>query len=384
MIKFAVRRNLIYPLQLLLWNFFRDTETKLLTHYFQIDNFEIYTPLMFTGELLAGSILFFYQYYFLKGKSKEKKSNSMEIKYIYTKRFFSKRIDAKSYFLIITSAFSDFSQFVLTLQLHKYMTISGSLEQRLRGNFTLYNAFFYYFALKLAIFRHQSFSLIIISFCLLIIIITEFIFQEFNIFLTYGQFIIALLFMFFIQFGNALVESIEKYLFENYQTNPFFVLMNQGIFGLIFFGIYCIFYNPFKDIAEFQKTRSTSDFVILIFAFILFIILSGGKNSFRVITTKIYSPMTTTFMDYILNPFYLIYYFTTDQDFKTDGEKNYGYFIINLIIAVIITFRGGVYNEFVILFCYGLDRDTHSEVTKRSEYENELNNIRAVDEEDND
>ena len=57
-------------------------------------------------------------------------------------------------------------------------------------------------------------SFIIISFCLLIIIITEFFFQEFNIFLTYGQFIMALLLMFFIQFGNALIESIEKYLFE--------------------------------------------------------------------------------------------------------------------------------------------------------------------------
>ena len=59
MIKFAVRRNLIYPLQLLLWNFLRDIETKLLTHYFEIDNFAIYTPLMFTGELLEDQYCFF-------------------------------------------------------------------------------------------------------------------------------------------------------------------------------------------------------------------------------------------------------------------------------------------------------------------------------------
>ena len=160
--------------------------------------------------------------------------------------------------------------------------------------------------------------------------------------------------------------------------------MLQGVFGLIFFGIYCIFYDPFKEISELQKSLTTSDFVILIFAFILFTILSGGKNSFRVITTKIYSPMTTTFMDYILNPFYLIYFFASNQDFKTDGEQNYVYFIINLILSCILTFCGCVYNEFVILFFCGLDRDTHSEVTKRSEVENELIEIRSLDEEDYD
>ena len=83
--------------------------------------------------------------------------------------------------------------------------------------------------------------------------------------------------------------------------------------------------------------------------------------------------MTTTFLDYILNPFYIIYYFFTDKDFISYGKKNYAYFSINLIISSIITFCGGVYNEFLILFCCGLEKDTHSQVTSRSNYENELN-----------
>ena len=64
---------------------------------------------MFTGELVAGLIFYLYQRYHLKGKTKQKNSTSVEIKYIYNKGHYSKFKDIKSYFLIITSAFSDFS-----------------------------------------------------------------------------------------------------------------------------------------------------------------------------------------------------------------------------------------------------------------------------------
>ena len=381
MIKFAFRRNLIYPLQLLLWNNLRDIECYLISHFFRIDNFLLYTGLMFTGEISAGLIFLLYQYYFLKGATKEEKEEKIVgIEYIYTERIYYKKKDFKSFFLIMTSALSDFSQFFINLYLPKFMKISGSLEQRLRGNYTLHNALFYYFALKLPIFKHQSLSLIIITICLLIVVITEFIFQEFNIFLSYGQFIVILLILTFIQFCNALEESIEKYLYEDYKFSPFYVLMFQGIFGLIFYIIYCLFYNPFDEIIAFRQKKTNTEFSILIIGFIFYIILSGLKNSFRVITTKIYSPMTTTFMDYILNPFILIYYFAVGEDFISYGDRNYAYFFINLIISIIITFFGCVYNEFLILFCCGLQLNTHNQVTKRADIENELGIIQINEE----
>ena len=373
MIKFAVRRNLIYPFQLLLWNFLRDTESSLINHFFEVDGFLIYTHLMFLGEFLAGIIILFYQKQFLIKNKIQGNNNVKKIQYIYLERSYTKKLDWKAIFVIITSAFSDFAQFSVSLQFPKFMTMSRSLEQRLRGNFTINNALFYSYVLELPLFKHHKFSLIIIGIFYIIIIITEFIFQEFNIFLSYGQFIIALLYMLFIQFGNALVESIEKHLYEYYQLDPFFVLMFQGIFGFTFCFIQSFIYSPFEDIRKFRQSHSTSDFVILIFAFLLFSILSGGKNSFRVLTTKIYSPMTTTFMDYILNPFYLVYYYISGSDFISYGKKNVAYFLINLIISVIMSFCGGVYNEFLILFCCGLERDTHRQVTQRSKDEKELN-----------
>ena len=96
--------------------------------------------------------------------------------------------------------------------------------------------------------------------------------------------------------------------------------------------------------------------------------------------------MTTTFMDYILNPFYLTYDFASGLDYFTNGEINYAYFILNLILSIIISFLGCVYNEFLILFCFGLERDTYNQITtKRSFTEQELitiNNVMEPDEED--
>ena len=372
MIKFALRHNLIYPLQLLLWSNLREIERTLISYFFGLNSLLIYTPLMFLGEFFAGAIFYLYQKKFLSRRKKGKRVGLMPIEFVRTKHKFTKDRDTKILFLIFTSAFSDFIQFLVNLQLHKFMTISGSLEQRLRGSFTINNAFFYYYALKLPIFKHQFFSLTVIGICLFIIILTEFIFQEFNIFLTLGQFFLALLLIFIIQYASALEESIEKYLYEYNQLSPFLVLLLQGIFGLIFSLIYCYFHDPFKDIIQFKNTKKNSEFIILIFTLVLYLILSGGKNLFRVVTTKIYSPMTTTFIEYMLNPFYNIYYFASGSDFISYGKLNVLYFIINLIISIITTFCGGVYNEFIILFFCKLEYETHGQIVKRARTETEF------------
>ena len=90
--------------------------------------------------------------------------------------------------------------------------------------------------------------------------------------------------------------------------------------------------------------------------------------------------MTTTFLDYILNPFNIIYYFVTGSDFVANGKRKYIYFIFNLILALITSICGGVYNEFLILFCCGLERETHNQIVIRSDIERELSFLN--DEED--
>ena len=366
MIKIAFRQNLKYPLQLLLWTILRDIESDLIFVFLNF-NSAIYTPIMFLGELLAGLIIYIYQkQFFAKDKIKElSKFASIQLKRVKGQKLF---IDnkIKITFLIFYLALCDFVQFVITLSTSKYIKNSGSAEVRLRGLLTIYAALFYYYILRFPIFKHQKFSLIVIGICLVIEIITEYIFQD----LSYADFFIFILLIIIMEFFSSMLVAVEKYLFEFNNLNPFFVLMFEGVFGSILSFTYSLFKSSFDDIIRFKKNNSSSDFALLIFALIIYLLLSGLKNIFRVLTTKIYSPATTTFMNYILNPFFLLYFYITEA-----GERNTVYFIINFIISTILSFIGCVYNEFLILFFCGLERDTHRQIMIRSLNETELGYI---------
>ena len=230
---------------------------------------------------------------------------------------------------------------------------------------------FFYYILKFQIFKHQLFSLLIIGGCLIVIIITEFAFQDYSIFIPRGDFILALVFTFLLHFFNSLLDSIEKYLFEYDFLNPFQTLMWEGIFGSIITFIYYFTDNPLKDLYHFKNLKEEEgkewQFPVLIILLILYIILCGGRNIFRVVTNKIYSPMAKTLTDYILNPFYLIYDYATGNDFLTKSKKKtILYFTLNLVLSFIISICGCVYNEFIVLFCCELDHETHYQLSKRA------------------
>ena len=329
-------------------------------------------------------ILYLYQKLFIEKKKKIKSHNFLLIEFTNIRNNLSKDSKKKIYFLLIISAIFDFIQFFLSLQLSKFITLSYSLEQRLRGTYTINTALFYYFALRFPIFKHQLFSLILIGICISFIIVTEFIFQEINIFLSYGQLILALVIILIVQFISALEDSIEKYLIEYNQLDPFFILSFEGLFGFVFTLIYGLFNNILIEIIQLRNNRTISEFTLLILALALFMILSGGNNTFRLLTLKIYSPMTSTFMRYTLNPIYIIYYFIFENDFISNGKRNYTYFIINLVLSLIMSFCGCVYNEFFILFCFGLERDTYYQVTKRSINEDEINSLNGLISQEND
>ena len=378
MIKFALRNNLKYPLELLIFNVIRDTESQLIDYFFNFDSL-IYMSLMFLGEFFFGLIIYLYQTSFLNKNKGRKSIRYKSITLITNKGSLAKDSKTKIIFLVFIAGFFDFVQFMISLYTPKFLYISGSLESRLGGFLTVFDALFYYYVLKLPIARHQYFSLIIIGICLILVIITEFIFQKFNIFLTYGLFALVFLLTFVVQFCSAMVDSIEKYLFEYNHLNSFLCLLLEGLFGFILSFIHGLFNNPLDDIKIFKQNNSTSDFSILILLLILYLILSGLKNSFRVTTTKIYSPMTTTFLDYILNPFYMIYHFSFGDDFLSNEYRNYAYFFINLIISIIISFFGFVFNEFIILFCCKLEKDTHQQIVKRSMVEEKILKLYEID-----
>ena len=366
MIKFALRRNLIYIAQLIIWNAVRKLERTLMSEFLGFDRSAIFTSLMFIGDIIAGSIIYKYQDRFLSKDDKPQNFMSMMLLHSKSKMIAPDNI-YKIYILIFFSAFFDFIEFTLSVSyLKKFANLSPSLQSRLSGILTISSALFFYYVLKLPIFKHQFFSLLIIVICLIMIIVSEFFFQKINIFLSYGLFIQALIIIFAIHFFNSLLDSIEKYLFEYDFLNPFKILLWEGIFGL---GITLIYYcidSPLNDIIKFYNPDEPGNFILLICLLFIYIFLCGGRNVFRIATNKIYSPMAKTLTDYILNPVYNIIDFARGKDFLSEDNLRIPYFIINLIASFIISICGCVYNEFIVLFCCKLEFDTHDQITRRA------------------
>ena len=369
MIKFVSRPNIIYIIQLIIWNVLRKIEKTIISELFEFNDSPLFSLLMFIGEFLAGLIISRYQKHsFTKKKVilEPKGSKSLELIQNEIKITFHDKV-VKLYLLIFFASFFDFVGFTLSVSyLSKLYNISSSLESRLSGILTISSALFFYYLLKLPIYRHQFLSLLIIGICLILVIGTEFIFQKVNIFLRLWEFVIALVIIFLIHFYNSLIDSIEKYLFEYNYFNPFIVLMWEGVFGIIITLIYCSIDNYFNELIGYYKSKTVGRFIGLILLLFLYIILSGGRNAFRVITNKVYSPITKTLTDYLLNPLYIIIDFSRKKDFLKEGNRNILYFILNLILSFIITICGCVYNEFIVLFFCKLEYNTHYGIAKRS------------------
>ena len=373
MIKFELRRNLIYPLQYLIWTLARDFLTMFIKFLFTFTDSYAYIPFMFLGEIFLGGLFHLYLKKIMPKKSDNKEQYFMAIKLIKNEEddndYFAP-LDSKVKIIILiffASVFDAISFLLDAVITPKFKSLSASLSMRLYGFATISASFTYVYALKLPLFRHHKFSLSVIGFCLIVVIISEYFFQTMDLTMNYLKLTMAIVSIIISQILISCQDSIEKYLFEYNYMNPFVVLMYEGLFGFFISFLNLIDENYFHDFVDIYKDKNSKEFALFIFLLIVFIILSGGKNLFRIVTTKIYSPMVTTLLDYVLNPIYLIYYYGAQGDFKKeDGKLDVAYFTINIIISLIISFFGCVYNEFIILFFCGLERNTHDQVSKRA------------------
>ena len=179
-----------------------------------------------------------------------------------------------------------------------------------------------------------------------------------------------------------MIDSNEKYLFDHNNLNPFYALLFEGFFGILFSIIYGIFYDPFKNIIK-QEYNGTQ-IAILTISLIMYTIFSSLKNIYRVNTTKIFTPMITSSFEYLINPIFIIVDFSLGDDFMSVTGENYIYFFINLISSLLISFFCLVFNDFIILFFCGLDKDTHQEISRRSLQDEKLINFDETDDDDDD
>ena len=359
-IKIAIRHNLIYPILLSTFTLFRSIDAILMGQIIDFKSSLLLTIIMFFSELISGIILYIYQKY---SNLDSKKSTSVEInskRNSLNKDIYSNSNNIWIYMLLLALSFLDFIQFIIaTYYLPNYTIKSNSLKARLGNMATIFSSFFYHFLLNFNLFKHQKISLLIIFFCLIAIIISESFFER--IFensssknLYYVLFLIIINY-FFLSF----MDISEKYLLEYHKINPYKMLMIQGIFGLIITSFYAIYENPLDVKYNYNKKRN--QFLLLFIFLRLNFLLSAGKNTYRILTNKRYSPITKIIADNFLDPLLIVYYFL----FKNDLH-NFFFFIFNLILSIIMNFFGLVFNDFIILYCCNLEHETYYEISKRA------------------
>ena len=248
--------------------------------------------------------------------------------------------------------------------------LSQSLYIRLRGFIIIFSSLFSHFLLKFNIYKHQKLSLIIIFFCLIIILFSDYYFsigkdQDSK------EYIKGLLITILGQLFFSFQDNIEKYLLEYDYINNFQLTMLEGCFGLILTLIFFLFESPSEDINHSydEYTDNHNLFIILIIIFLLlYFFLSGFKNIYRILTNKYFSPTTKSLADVILDPILIIIYYSFESDFKTNEKKKGSYyFIINIFISFILVFVSCIYNEFIVLYCFKLEHDTFLEISLRAQ-----------------
>ena len=104
-----------------------------------------------------------------------------------------------------------------------------------------------------------------------------------------------------------------------------------------------------------------ASFILLI---IIYIFISGFRNAYRVTTNKYYSPMSRALFESTLDPL-LFLYNTLTFNRKDEYIGYWIYFSIVLFCLTIIAFFSLVYNDFIILYCCGLQHNTYSEIISR-------------------
>lgn len=379
MIKIGIRKNLIYPTIFSISSLLRDIQFIFIEN--RIENIGLLLSLNVSlAEALSGFIFYRFHINFLKqGKKEETNSTIMGIKLIKPKKKKIKNPDSNLiiFIYIFIAGLFDFSFFDLNVffspsNSHNYSSkiyISPSLNIRLRAILTFYSAILSYILLKIPIYKHQKCSLIVLGFCLISFLIIEisFLYNVENVLI----FFLCILSRLVSQIFFCYVDIIEKYLFEYDYVNPYQMLMLEGIFGTILTIIFFIIYNPFKGISEsYSESKTKIGFVlVLIFYNILFFVLSGIKNIYRVMTNKVYNPTTKNLADVVFDPILLIIFYYYKNDYKDKDkkiDKRGLIFALNLIISIIMVFSCCVYNEFFVLFCCDLEHNTHRQISSRS------------------
>lgn len=371
MIKISTRKNILYLLLLFAYYYLRKIDGIIISKVLDFHSSFIFTFLMAFGELFGGLAIYLYQkFLFINNKSSSKR---FLIKIIGKKKKMN-RADGwiKIIILIFFASFFDFYEsIILNYIIQGLAEISPTIDQRLCFIITISSSLICTYALRLKIGRHQVFALIGMGISSGIVIILEIIFKIKGKVLS--KLVIAYLLVICHLVFVTFTDVIEKYLIEYDFIDAFILLASEGAFEIVLCSIYSCVENPFKDIKNYHNNEKNKKyFPLLIFLLILYFAFSAGLNVYRILCNVLYSPMAKSLPAYFLNPIFITYYFIFENDFTVGKKRNYIYFIINVIISIFIDLFAFIYNEFFILYCFDLEKETHFGISERSIKTNEM------------
>ena len=371
MIKISTRKNILYLLLLFAYYYLRKIDGIIISKVLDFHSSFIFTFLMAFGELFGGLAIYLYQkFLFINNKSSSKR---FLIKIIGKKKKMN-RADGWIKIIILTffaSFFDFYESIILNYIIQGLAEISPTIDQRLCFIITISSSLICTYALRLKIGRHQVFSLIGMGISSGIVIILEIIFKIKGKVLS--KLVIAYLLVICHLVFVTFTDVIEKYLIEYDFIDAFILLASEGAFEIVLCSIYSCVENPFKDIKNYHNNEKNKKyFPLLIFLLVLYFAFSAGLNVYRILCNVLYSPMAKSLPAYFLNPIFITYYFIFENDFTVGKKRNYIYFIINVIISIFIDLFAFIYNEFFILYCFDLEKETHFGISERAIKTNEM------------
>ena len=228
--------------------------------------------------------------------------------------------------------------------------------------------------LHMRIYIHHLFSVLLIGFGFIIILVDLFMSINIAIF----QMIFILLFYFIIHFLYSVKQINDKYLMEKKYISPFLLLFFEGVFGIILtlvtygiaYFIPCKAEWPFCSDGPIFESLSTDMLGLVdggtpisLLYLLLMLFSSCGLNIFLMFTKNYFSPTHRSVSD-TMNAFFAWianFYF---------GWNDIVWDYFNVVGFVIIMIGCCLFNEIIIFKCCGLDNDTKESIVQRADIEN--------------
>ena len=357
MIKFGQRKNLLHPFMLVLsYGLIKLTED-IINANFKVGKYAIQL-IYCLSRFVFGLITFLYTNY------KQKKVEGYIFMGIDAREIYKKKTKKdgkfKTCLLLLFVSYFDFIVSIIRTFYIKGNELIESIKSRLRCTQIFLVGILCYFTIRIELYKHHIFSLIILFICFMIIIINEIIYIEITPSRKdYYPMILTII----SNIARTFLDTTEKYLFDFNEINMFLVIMVEGIINFISFYIYFLGNGcptQFED-SEYTKPFESSEslnILILVILLILYFLFCGLRNIYRVTTIKLYTPMVRALTEAIFDPVLI--------GIQLSDYKNTSFYWINMVCLIIMVIASLIFTEFIVLYCFGLEYYTHIEISRRA------------------